>query len=184
MIYNAKENLKSTNKYKLQMSSYTISVNSQCKHRLKWLSWRKHWENRVQLTSISVSTKGENKQVQYNYPYMLYIYKMCPKSAQTVSKCWDDKAAVGWKFGHCSGHTSLKIWTLIIWWKRKMFINFIKCYWILNVVCSFKIYFSFPFCSYFNLEATVVKTDAIRVLKQLFTSCFLLIGKKNFQSDW
>ena len=35
MIYNAKENLKSTNKSKLQMSSYAISVNSQCKHRLK-----------------------------------------------------------------------------------------------------------------------------------------------------
>ena len=38
------------------------------------------------------------------------------------------------------------------------------------------IYFSFSFCSDFNLEATVVKTDKIRGLKQLFTSCFLLIG--------
>ena len=45
------------------------------------------------------------------------------------------------------------------------------------VVFSFKIYFSFSFCSDFNLEATVVKTDEIRGLKQLFTSCFLLIGK-------
>ena len=61
LVYIGKENLKYTNKYKLQMSSYTISINSQCKHRLKWTSWRKHWENRVQLTSISVSTKGEKQ---------------------------------------------------------------------------------------------------------------------------
>ena len=54
-----KKSLKSTNKCKLQMSSYTISVNSQCKHMLKWLSWRRHWENSIQLTSVSVSTKGE-----------------------------------------------------------------------------------------------------------------------------
>ena len=32
-----------------------------------------------------------NNQVQYSYPNMMYIYKMCLKSAQTVSKCWDDK---------------------------------------------------------------------------------------------
>ena len=31
------------------------------------------------------------------------------------------------------------------------------------------IYFSFSFCSDFNLEATVVKTDKIRGLKHLFT---------------
>ena len=47
-----------------------------------------------------------------------------------------------------------------------------------RAVFSFKIYFSFSFCSDFNLEATVVKTDEIRNLKQLFTPCFLLIGKK------
>ena len=69
-------------------------------------------------------------------------------------------------------------WTLIIWWKRKIFIYFIKCYWILDAVFIFKIYFSFSFCSDFNLEAAVVKTDEIRGLKQLFTPCFLLIGKK------
>ena len=51
---------------------------------------------------------------------------------------------------------------------------------MLNVVFSFKIYFSFTFCSDFNLEATVVKTDKIRGLKQLFTPCFLLIGKNFF----
>ena len=39
-----------------------------------------------------------------------------------------------------------------------------------------KIYFSFCFCSDFNLEATAVKTDEIRGLKQLFTPYFLLIG--------
>ena len=50
----------------------------------------------------------------------------------------------------------------------------------MNVVFSFKIYFSFSFCSDFNLEATVVKTDKIRGLKQLFTPFFLLIGKKLF----
>ena len=47
-----------------------------------------------------------------------------------------------------------------------------------RVVFSSKIYFSFSFCSDFNLEATVVKTDEIRGLKQLFTPYFLLIGKK------
>ena len=45
---------------------------------------------------------------------------------------------------------------------------------------SVKIYFSFPFCSDFNLEATVVKTGEIRGLKQLLNPCFLLIGKKYF----
>ena len=39
---------------------------------------------------------------------------------------------------------------------------------------SFKIYFSFSFCSEFNLEATVVKADEIRgLIKQLFTPFFL-----------
>ena len=37
----------------------------------------------------------------------------------------------------------------------------------------------FCFCSDFNLEATVAKRGEIRGLKQLFTPCFLLIGKKN-----
>ena len=43
---------------------------------------------------------------------------------------------------------------------------------------SVKIFFSFSFCSDFTLEAAVVDTDEIRGLKQLFTPCFLLIGKK------
>ena len=55
-----------------------------------------------------------------------------------------------------------------------------KCYAILNVVFSFNIYFYFYFCSDFNLEATFVKTDKIRGLKQLRTPCFLLIGKITF----
>ena len=71
-------------------------------------------------------------------------------------------------------------WTLVIWWKRKIFIYFMKCYWILNVVFSFNIYFPFSFCSDFNLEATFLKTDKIIGLKQLLTSCFLLIGKITF----
>ena len=41
----------------------------------------------------------------------------------------------------------------------------------------------FSFCSDFNLEATVVKTDEIRGLKQLLTPCFLLIGKKIFSQN-
>ena len=32
------------------------------------------------------------KQVQYSYPNMLCICKICPKSAQTVSKCLDNKS--------------------------------------------------------------------------------------------
>ena len=44
---------------------------------------------------------------------------------------------------------------------------------------SVKNYFSFSFCSDFNLETLVVKTDEIRDLKQLFSPCFLLIGKKS-----
>ena len=47
------------------------------------------------------------------------------------------------------------------------------------VVFSFKINFSFSFCSGFSLEATVVKTDEIRGFKQLFTPCSLLIEKQN-----
>ena len=64
-------------------------------------------------------------------------------------------------------------WTLIIDEKE-------KCEGMISlnrVVFSFKIYFSFSFCSDFDLEAAVVKTDEIRGLKQLFTLCFLLIGK-------
>ena len=58
------------------------------------------------------------------------------------------------------------------------------CYRILNVVFSFKIYFFFFFfCSDFNLEATVVKTDEIRGLKQLLTPCFFLIGKFFFSQN-
>ena len=41
----------------------------------------------------------------------------------------------------------------------------------------------FSFCSDFNLEATVVKTDEIRGLKQLLTPCSLLIGKKVFSQN-
>ena len=52
----------------------------------------------------------------------------------------------------------------------------------MNVVFSLKIYFSFSSCFDFNLEATVVKTDEISGLKQLFTPCFLLIRKKTFFS--
>ena len=51
------------------------------------------------------------------------------------------------------------------------------------VVFSFKIYFSFSFCSDFNLEATVVKTDKIRDLKQLFVPCFLLVGKRKISQN-
>ena len=61
---------------------------------------------------------------------------------------------------------------------KKKNIYFIKFNNLNCVVFGFKIYFSFSFCSDFNLEATVVKTDKIRGLKQLFTHCFLLIGKK------
>ena len=39
-----------------------------------------------------------------------------------------------------------------------------------GVAFSFKIYFSFYFCSDFNLKARVVKTDKIRGLKQLVTT--------------
>ena len=54
----------------------------------------KDYENRVQLTSVIVRTKGANKQVQYSYPNMLYIYKMFPKSTQPESKCWYEKDQV------------------------------------------------------------------------------------------
>ena len=47
-----------------------------------------------------------------------------------------------------------------------------------SVVFSFKILFSFSFCSDFNLEATVAKTDKITGSNQMFTPCFLLSGKK------
>ena len=62
---------------------------------------------------------------------------------------------------------------------KKKNIYFIKFNNLNCVVFGFKIYFSSSFCSDFNLEATVVKTDKIRGLKQLFTHCFLLIGKKS-----
>ena len=48
------------------------------------------------------------------------------------------KAAVSWKFGHCSARASLKIWWIIThehWLfdeKEKIsFILYVKCYWIL-----------------------------------------------------
>ena len=50
------------------------------------------------------------------------------------------KAAVSWKFCHCSAFASLKIYwiikqeTLIIWWRRKILIYFIKYYWIKNLL--------------------------------------------------
>ena len=53
-----------------------------------------------------------------------------------------------------------------------------------HVVFSFKVYFSFSFCSGFNLEAIVVKTDKISGLKQLFTPYFFLIGKKKPNIFW
>ena len=40
--------------------------------------------------------------------------------------------------------------------------------------------FIFPFRSDFSLEATVVKTEEIRGLKQLFTSCFFQLEKTFF----
>ena len=79
-------------------------------------------------------------------------------------------------------------WILTVWWKTKIFINFIKCYWIsilklrideFKSCCILVSRCIFSFCSDFNLKATVVKTDEIRGLKQLFTPCFLLTGKKN-----
>ena len=45
---------------------------------------------------------------------------------------------------------------------------------------SVKILFSFSFFSDFTQEATVIETDEIRDLKQLFTPCFFLTGKKYF----
>ena len=45
-----------------------------------------------------------------------------------------------------------------------------------HVIFSFKICFSFSFCSDFNLEATVVKTYKTRDLKQF-------IWKKKFQNN-
>ena len=48
-----------------------------------------------------------------------------------------------------------------------------------RAVFSFRIYFSFPFCSGFNLEAAVVKADKMRGLKQLFTPFSLNWKKKS-----
>ena len=69
-------------------------------------------------------------------------------------------------------------WALIIEWKRKIFIYFINFteHWKFYLVSRFIIPFSF--CSSFNLEAAVVKTDEIKGSKQLFTPYFLLIEKK------
>ena len=52
-----------------------------------------------------------------------------------------------------------------------------------RVVFGFKIYFFFSFCSDFNLEATVVKTEEIRGLKQLFALFSLNWKKFFFQSN-
>ena len=64
--------------------------------------------------------------------------------------------------------------------KKKNFHLFYGFISLNGVVFSFKIYFSISFCSDFNVEATVANTDEIRGLKQFFTLCFLVIGKKNF----
>ena len=71
-------------------NEYNISANSQCKHRLKWITELKktllnNWKamETVKLTSISVSTKGEKQ------AGTIPLSKLCPKSAQTVSKCRD-----------------------------------------------------------------------------------------------
>ena len=58
----------------------------------------------------------------------------CPTQHKNIYK-----VAVRWKFGYCSACTSKNMmnnyaWTLIIWWKRKSFIYFIKCYWIKNLL--------------------------------------------------
>ena len=58
----------------------------------------------------------------------------------------NNKTAVNWKFHYCSARASLKIWwifphDLIIWWKRKTFIYFIKYYWnLLYIVIQNKKY--------------------------------------------
>ena len=44
-------------------------------------------------------------------------------------------------------------------------------------------YISFSFCSDFNLEATVVKTDRIKGLKHLFIPSFLLIERNFFSQN-
>ena len=56
--------------------------------------------------------------------------------------------------------------------------NFYLFYKVLWFMISVKMYFSFSFCSDFNLEATIVKTYKIRGLKQWLTPYFLLIEKK------
>ena len=67
--------------------------------------------------------------------------------------------------------------------KNDLFYQALRLISLNCVVFSFKICFFFSFCSGFSLEARVVKTDGIRDLKQMFTSCFFLIGKKNFQNN-
>ena len=49
------------------------------------------------------------------------------------------QTTVSSKFHHCSASTSFKnmsnyVWTLIIWWKRKIFVYFLKGYWIKNLL--------------------------------------------------
>ena len=130
-------------------------------------------------------SKNLEQLIENNLYWLLYslFYKKEPNTAYTLSwhlgccylKVWS-------LFSACIFENMMNnyTWTLIIWWKRKLFVYFVKCYLILNDVFSFKIYFSFSFCSDFNLEATVVKTDKIRGFKQLFMPCFLLIGKNIF----
>ena len=68
-------------------------------------------------------------------------------------------------------------WTLIIWWKRKMLWNDLFKLCCVSFQDLFFLFFFFFFDP--NLEVTVAKLDEIRGLKQLFTHCFLLIGKKS-----
>ena len=57
--------------------------------------------------------------------------------------CMGDRAAVSWKVWSLFSMRIFKnmmnnyTWTLIIWWKRKIFIYFIKCYWIKNLLLWF-----------------------------------------------
>ena len=109
---NAKENVQSINKHKLQISIPEVQIVN-----AKALSWRaeiNNWaeENTAEplkgcentekqsiynlliYTSVIVSTKGEKQagttQLSRCGIYIC-IYKMCPKFAQTVPKCWNEK---------------------------------------------------------------------------------------------
>ena len=108
------------------------------------------------------------------------------KIAKVLVKCWFIPFSILVRF---SRHLTDTYWYIVksnrkhedqLFDEKKKIIYFINCCWILNVIFSFKIYFSFLFCSDCNLKATVVKTDEITGLKQLFTPCFLLIAKKVF----